>query len=157
MSPSEWLFSLYLVFLCHQEATEPQRTSIYRSLVVNTSKEIMCFSDFPMPDDFPNYMLHSQLLQYLSLYAEHFHLLRYINFQVVEHTKSVTDLSHKQTYVTSKIVTCFTVHTNDSDQGEECYTKTRFLSVWSVGRSDHKQGWRGRKARLWCCPGVFRS
>ena len=58
-----------------------------------------------MPDDFPNYMLHSQLLQYLSLYAEHFHLLRYINFQVVEHTKSVTDLSHKQTYVTSKIVT----------------------------------------------------
>ena len=95
MSPSEWLFSLYLVFLCHQEATEQQQTSIYRSLVVNFSKEMICFSDFPVPDDFPNYMLHSQLLQYLSLYAEHFHLLRYINFQVVEHTKSVTDLSHK--------------------------------------------------------------
>ncbi|XP_034438982.1 dimethylaniline monooxygenase [N-oxide-forming] 5-like isoform X2 [Hippoglossus hippoglossus] len=71
-----------------KEAPEPQRASIYRSLVVNTSKEMMCFSDYPMPDDYPNYMLHSQLLQYLSLYAEHFHLLRYINFQTT--VRSVT-------------------------------------------------------------------
>nr|XP_019935950.1 PREDICTED: dimethylaniline monooxygenase [N-oxide-forming] 5-like isoform X2 [Paralichthys olivaceus] len=64
-----------------KESPEPERASLYRSLVVNTSKEMMCFSDFPMPDDYPNYMLHSQLLQYLRLYAEHFYLLRYINFQ----------------------------------------------------------------------------
>ncbi|XP_017284239.1 dimethylaniline monooxygenase [N-oxide-forming] 2 [Kryptolebias marmoratus] len=64
-----------------KESPIPERSSIYRSLVVNTSKEIMCFSDFPMPDDYPNYMHHSQLLQYFRLYAEHFHLLRYIHFQ----------------------------------------------------------------------------
>lgn len=65
-----------------QESSEPGRASIYRSLVANTSKEMMCFSDFPMPADFPNYLHHSQLLQYLRLYAERFDLLRYIRFQV---------------------------------------------------------------------------
>lgn len=69
--------------LCPQESPESERSSIYRSLVCNTSKEIMCFSDFPMPADYPNYMHHSQLLQYFRLYAEHFDLLRYINFQVI--------------------------------------------------------------------------
>ncbi|XP_039896094.1 flavin-containing monooxygenase 5-like isoform X1 [Simochromis diagramma] len=64
-----------------RETPEPDRTSIYRSLVVNTSKEMMCFSDFPMPSDYPNFMHNSQLLQYFRLYAEHFDLLRYINFQ----------------------------------------------------------------------------
>ncbi|XP_069555231.1 dimethylaniline monooxygenase [N-oxide-forming] 2-like isoform X2 [Brachyistius frenatus] len=49
--------------------------------MVNTSKEMMCFSDFPMPADYPNYMHNSQLLQYYRLYAEHFDLLRHIIFQ----------------------------------------------------------------------------
>ncbi|XP_026201345.1 dimethylaniline monooxygenase [N-oxide-forming] 2-like [Anabas testudineus] len=71
-----------------KESPEPERSSIYRSLVTNTSKEIMCFSDFPMPADYPNYMHHSKVLQYLRLYAHHFDLLRYINFQTT--VKSVT-------------------------------------------------------------------
>ncbi|XP_018525670.1 flavin-containing monooxygenase 5 [Lates calcarifer] len=71
-----------------KESPEPERSSIYRSLVVNTSKEMMCFSDFPMPADYPNYMHNSELLQYFRLYAEHFHLLRYINFQTT--VRSVT-------------------------------------------------------------------
>uniref|UniRef100_A0A3P9LKZ1 Flavin-containing monooxygenase n=1 Tax=Oryzias latipes TaxID=8090 RepID=A0A3P9LKZ1_ORYLA len=64
-----------------QELPEPMQSSIYRSLVSNTSKEMMCFSDFPMPDDYPNYMHNSQLLQYFRLYTEHFNLLKYIVFQ----------------------------------------------------------------------------
>lgn len=64
-----------------KESPERERASIYRSLVVNTSKEMMCFSDFPMPDHYPNYMHTSLLMQYLRLYAEHFDLLRYIQFQ----------------------------------------------------------------------------
>ncbi|TNN50908.1 Dimethylaniline monooxygenase [N-oxide-forming] 5 [Liparis tanakae] len=72
----------------YKESLEPERTSIYRSLVVNTSKEMMCFSDFPMPADYPNYMHNSQLLQYFRLYADHFDLLRYVHFQTT--VKSVT-------------------------------------------------------------------
>lgn len=65
-----------------QESTEPDQASIYRSLVTNTSKEIMCFSDFPMPAEFPNYLHNSELLQYFRLYADHFHLHRHIRLQV---------------------------------------------------------------------------
>ncbi|KAM6963225.1 flavin-containing monooxygenase 5-like [Aplochiton taeniatus] len=64
-----------------KESPEEGRSSIYRSLVVNTSKEMMCFSNFPMPAHYPNYMNNAQLLHYLRLYAQHFDLLRYIHFQ----------------------------------------------------------------------------
>lgn len=77
-----------------KESPEPERASIYRSLVVNTSKEMMCFSDFPMPAHYPNYMHNSQLLQYFRLYAEHFNLLRHINFQTtVRSVKQRPDFS----------------------------------------------------------------
>uniref|UniRef100_A0A8C9VVL5 Flavin-containing monooxygenase n=1 Tax=Scleropages formosus TaxID=113540 RepID=A0A8C9VVL5_SCLFO len=64
-----------------KEIPEPERSSTYRSLVTNTSKEMMCFSDLPMPAHFPNFMHNSQLLQYLQLYAAHFNLLQHIHFQ----------------------------------------------------------------------------
>lgn len=64
-----------------KEVSEPNRASIYRSLTINSSKEMMCFSDFPIPADYPNYMHHSRILKYLRLYAEHFKLLQHIRFQ----------------------------------------------------------------------------
>lgn len=76
------VMSVHHLMFCLQESSEPGRASIYRSLVANTSKEMMCYSDFPMPVHYPNYLHHSQLLQYLRLYAEHFDLLRHIRFQV---------------------------------------------------------------------------
>ncbi|KAM4722884.1 uncharacterized protein WCC33_009064 [Rhinophrynus dorsalis] len=63
------------------EAVEDGRGSIYNSVITNTSKEMMCFSDFPMPEDFPVYLHHSKVLEYLHLYAEHFNLFKYIQFQ----------------------------------------------------------------------------
>uniref|UniRef100_A0A8C5FX23 Flavin-containing monooxygenase n=1 Tax=Gadus morhua TaxID=8049 RepID=A0A8C5FX23_GADMO len=73
---------------------EAKRTSIYRSLVTNTSKEMMCFSDFPMPADYPNYLHNAQLLQYYRLYADHFGLRRHIRFQIkVTHARPRPDFS----------------------------------------------------------------
>ncbi|MEE6496134.1 hypothetical protein FKM82_002237 [Ascaphus truei] len=63
------------------EMVEEGRASIYRSVVTNTSKEMMCYSDFPMPEDFPIYLHHSKVLEYLHLYSEHFKLFKYIQFQ----------------------------------------------------------------------------
>ena len=65
-----------------QEVSEPNRASIYRSLTINISKEMMCYSDFPIPADYPNYMHHSKILKYFRMYAEHFKLLEYIRYQV---------------------------------------------------------------------------
>ncbi|CAH2311800.1 dimethylaniline monooxygenase [N-oxide-forming] 5-like [Pelobates cultripes] len=64
-----------------KEDSEKSRASIYQSVIINTSKEMMCYSDFPIPDDFPNFMHNSKVLQYFRLYAEHFHLLKYIHFK----------------------------------------------------------------------------
>uniref|UniRef100_A0ABM5G9N1 Flavin-containing monooxygenase n=2 Tax=Pogona vitticeps TaxID=103695 RepID=A0ABM5G9N1_9SAUR len=63
------------------EIPEEGRTTVYRSVITNTSKEMTCFSDFPFPDDWPNYLHHSMLLKYLRAYTEHFHLLDYIQFK----------------------------------------------------------------------------
>uniref|UniRef100_A0A8V5HG01 Flavin-containing monooxygenase n=1 Tax=Melopsittacus undulatus TaxID=13146 RepID=A0A8V5HG01_MELUD len=64
-----------------EEHPEEGRASIYRSVIINTSKEMMCFSDFPVPEDFPNYMHSSKIMEYFRMYAQHFDLLRHIRFR----------------------------------------------------------------------------
>ncbi|KAF7664920.1 hypothetical protein LDENG_00162300 [Lucifuga dentata] len=77
-----------------KEVPEPNRASIYRSLTINISKEMMCFSDFPIPADYPNYMHHSKILKYFRMYAEHFKLLKYIRFQTsVKSVRQRSDFS----------------------------------------------------------------
>ncbi|KAM6217533.1 LOW QUALITY PROTEIN: flavin-containing monooxygenase 5-like [Rhynchocyon petersi] len=64
-----------------QENPEEGRASIYKSVIINTSKEMMCFSDYPIPDHYPNFMHNSQVLEYFRLYAKEFDLLKYIQFK----------------------------------------------------------------------------
>nr|XP_023422991.1 dimethylaniline monooxygenase [N-oxide-forming] 2 [Cavia porcellus] len=46
-----------------KENVEDGRASIYKSVITNTSKEMSCFSDFPMPEDFPNFLCLLRLLK----------------------------------------------------------------------------------------------
>ncbi|XP_076797606.1 putative dimethylaniline monooxygenase [N-oxide-forming] 6 isoform X2 [Arvicanthis niloticus] len=62
---------------------EEGRASIYQSVFTNSSKEMMCFPDFPYPDDFPNYMHHSKLQEYIKSFAQKKDLLRYIQFETL--------------------------------------------------------------------------
>ncbi|NXW64745.1 FMO5 monooxygenase, partial [Eurystomus gularis] len=64
-----------------EEHPEEGRASIYPSVIINASKEMMCFSDFPIPEDFPNYMHNSKIMEYFRMYAQHFDLLRHIRFR----------------------------------------------------------------------------
>lgn len=66
-----------------KEIPEPGRANIYRSVVINSSKEMAAFSDFPPPAELPNNMHHSEVLQYLRLYAQAFNLLSHIRFQMM--------------------------------------------------------------------------
>uniref|UniRef100_A0A8C6YS88 Flavin-containing monooxygenase n=1 Tax=Nothoprocta perdicaria TaxID=30464 RepID=A0A8C6YS88_NOTPE len=63
------------------DTVDCKRTSVYRSVITNTSKEMSCFSDFPFPDNFPNFLPHHRLLEYFRMYARHFGLLQHIRFQ----------------------------------------------------------------------------
>ncbi|XP_067388601.1 flavin-containing monooxygenase 5-like [Emydura macquarii macquarii] len=64
-----------------QERDTDWKASIYKSVTINTSKEMMGYSDFPIPEDYPNYMHNSKVMDYFRMYAKHFDLLRYIRFQ----------------------------------------------------------------------------
>ncbi|XP_004688176.1 PREDICTED: putative dimethylaniline monooxygenase [N-oxide-forming] 6 [Condylura cristata] len=65
------------------DQAEEGRASIYQSVFTNSSKEMMCFPDFPYPDDFPNYMHHSKLQEYIKTFAQKKNLLRYIQFETL--------------------------------------------------------------------------
>ncbi|ROL55564.1 Dimethylaniline monooxygenase [N-oxide-forming] 5 [Anabarilius grahami] len=78
-----------------KENPETDRASIYHSLIINTSKEMMCYSDFPIPAHFPNYMHNSLIMDYFRMYAEHFQLKRHIRFQTkVLHVTPRPDFPH---------------------------------------------------------------
>ncbi|ETN73901.1 Flavin-binding monooxygenase-like protein [Necator americanus] len=57
--------------------------TVMATTVVNTSKEMMAYSDFPPPEDWPNFMHHSKVNEYLHMYAEHFGLIEHIRFNAV--------------------------------------------------------------------------
>uniref|UniRef100_A0A673ABL6 Flavin-containing monooxygenase n=1 Tax=Sphaeramia orbicularis TaxID=375764 RepID=A0A673ABL6_9TELE len=78
-----------------KENPEPDRASIYHSLIINTSKERMCFSDFPIPAHFPNFMHNSLIMDYFRMYADHFQLTKHIRFNTkVLQVKQRSDFSH---------------------------------------------------------------
>jgi uncharacterized NAD(P)/FAD-binding protein YdhS len=55
-------------------------SSVYKSTVINTSKEMSCFSDFPVPKRFSVFMQHNEVMEYLQLYSSNFNLYKYITF-----------------------------------------------------------------------------
>ncbi|NXE04196.1 FMO3 monooxygenase, partial [Lophotis ruficrista] len=67
----------------YTDQAEEGRASIYRTVFTNSCKEMMCYSDFPFPDDHPNYMHNTKLQHYLCKYAERFDLLRHVRFKTL--------------------------------------------------------------------------
>ncbi|KAM4641597.1 flavin-containing monooxygenase 5-like isoform 1-T3 [Discoglossus pictus] len=65
----------------YKDDPEDGRASIYKSVIINTSKEMMCFSDYPIPEDYPNYMHNSKIMEYYRMYAKNFNLIKYIRFK----------------------------------------------------------------------------
>ncbi|XP_030061372.1 dimethylaniline monooxygenase [N-oxide-forming] 3 [Microcaecilia unicolor] len=65
----------------YTEHAEEGRASIYWSVFTNACKEMMCYPDLPIPDEYPNFMHHSVFLKYLQLYTKHFDLSRHIRFK----------------------------------------------------------------------------
>ncbi|XP_006017819.2 dimethylaniline monooxygenase [N-oxide-forming] 3 isoform X1 [Alligator sinensis] len=65
------------------EQAEEGKASIYHSVFTNSCKEMMCYPDFPFPDDYPNYMHNTKLQEYIKMFAKHFDLLKYIKFKTM--------------------------------------------------------------------------
>ena len=118
-----------------------------------------------MPDDFPNYMHHSKLLEYFRLYADHFRLQQYIRFETevtsVEQqlggggrwsltTRNTKDSSDAATEVFDAVMVCVGNHSSrnmpsfdrqDEFKGELIHSvnyrqaQTSYLNVSKSGRT----------------------
>jgi cation diffusion facilitator CzcD-associated flavoprotein CzcO len=67
-------------------------SAAYRDLFINTSRPRMAYSDFPMPDSYPDFPHHTQIAAYFDAYVDHFGLRDKIAFQPgVEHASRGAD------------------------------------------------------------------
>ncbi len=71
-------------------------SSAYEGLYINTSRERMAYSDFPMPASYPDFPHHTQIARYFEDYVDHFGFRKTIQFRTsVEHaTKGPDGLWH---------------------------------------------------------------
>lgn len=80
-------------------------SSAYRTLHINTNREVMAYSDFPMPDDYPMFPHHSNIIEYFENYVDHFKLRENISFNtavvdVIQNTDGTykVSLDNRQTF-----------------------------------------------------------
>ncbi|XP_071097469.1 flavin-containing monooxygenase 5-like [Haliotis cracherodii] len=64
----------------YQEKVRDDQGTVMKSTIINTSKEMMAYSDYPMPDEYPNFTHNSQVLEYLRNYKKHFGLDKHIQY-----------------------------------------------------------------------------
>ncbi len=91
-----------LDFVCYEEASAvggnwayddaPDRRSVYKATRLISSKRLSEFEDFPMPEDYPDFPSHRQMLDYFNAYAARFNLLPKIVFNTrVDSAKRLGD------------------------------------------------------------------
>ena len=56
-------------------------SSAYRSLHIDTSRRNLGYSDFPIPEDMPDFLSHWQVIRYLEAYADRFGVRPHISFR----------------------------------------------------------------------------
>lgn len=67
-------------------------SSAYEGLYINTSRDRMQYSDFPMPRDYPDFPHHSQIARYFEAYVDHFGFRKTIRFSTsVERAEEQAD------------------------------------------------------------------
>jgi dimethylaniline monooxygenase (N-oxide forming) len=67
-------------------------SAAYRDLFINTSRPRMEYSDFPMPESYPDFPHHTQIADYFDAYVDHFGLRDRITFETgVQHAARSAD------------------------------------------------------------------
>jgi dimethylaniline monooxygenase (N-oxide forming) len=56
-------------------------SAAYRDLFINTSRQRMAYSDFPMPDSYPDFPHHTHIAEYFDDYVDHFGFRDRISFE----------------------------------------------------------------------------
>src|SRR5215813_10586157 len=70
-------------------------SSVYRSIHLISSKPLTEYTDFPMPEEYPPYPNHGQVLDYFRAYVRHFDLERDIQFNAeIAHVTPADDAKY---------------------------------------------------------------
>jgi dimethylaniline monooxygenase (N-oxide forming) len=56
-------------------------SAAYRDLFINTSRQRMAYSDFPMPESYPDFPHHTHIAEYFDDYVDHFGFRDSISFE----------------------------------------------------------------------------
>ena len=67
------------------------QSACYETLEINTSCPRMAYSDFPMPEDYPDYAKHHQVADYFAAYVDHFGFRHTITFDTRVDTVEPTE------------------------------------------------------------------
>jgi len=98
------------------------RSAAYASLHINTSKERMAYADFPMPGHYPDYLHHTQVLDYFEAYVDHFGF------------RDTITLRTEVTHVAGAAQGTYDVSTRNRDTGE---TQTQRYAAVLVANGHH--------------------
>ena len=66
----------------YTDGVREHQACVMKTTVINTSKEMMCYSDCPIPTDFPIFMHNTKVQEYFRLYADKFDMHKYITFNM---------------------------------------------------------------------------
>ncbi len=73
-------------------------SSAYRTLHINTSRDTMAYSDYPMPKEYPDFPHHSLILKYFESYVDHFGFRDKLTFETaVEQVRPLDDGGYEVT------------------------------------------------------------
>ncbi|XP_054706185.1 flavin-containing monooxygenase 5-like isoform X1 [Uloborus diversus] len=79
---------------CYREQSVEGIASIMPTTIINHSKEMGAFSNFPPRKEYNNYMRHSELYQYVTDYVKHNGIEKYVRYNMeVEKVKKADDYS----------------------------------------------------------------
>ena len=59
---------------------QPSHSSVYETTHIISSKRLSSFEDFPMPQDYPDFPSHRQILAYFRAYADQFGVMPHVHF-----------------------------------------------------------------------------
>ena len=69
---------------------QPSHSSVYETTHIISSKRLSSFEDFPMPQDYPDFPSHRQILDYFQAYADRFKVMPHIRFSTRIERRGVT-------------------------------------------------------------------
>ena len=82
-------------------------SAAYRDLFINTSRQRMAYSDYPMPESYPDFPHHTHIAAYFNDYVDHFGFRDRIRFGVgVDHVARRADGVYDVRLTTGETVGC---------------------------------------------------